>query len=199
MQQPIESYYFAFSHVLHIGHIVRANKKRWFCVPFVELMILMRLYVLRCRSTNTTLKAFEFGFLPWITHNASWFKMASLLVNKWICTETSLIQTSAFYLMAIFHLIRWQELWIIMSVYRLSNVTYRYMDIISFANVVFLFRKVYYTLYTRCDLRNVWIWVFHFIQTWFILYCGNTRLLHSNTDILRYNQDIYSHFLGGIA
>jgi hypothetical protein len=52
MQQPIESYYFAFSHVLHIGHIARANKKRWFCVSFVPLMILMRLYVLRCRSTN---------------------------------------------------------------------------------------------------------------------------------------------------
>jgi hypothetical protein len=46
MQRPIESYYFAFSRVLHIGHIVRANKKQWFCVSFVELMILMRLYVL---------------------------------------------------------------------------------------------------------------------------------------------------------
>jgi hypothetical protein len=33
-----------------------------------------------------------------------------------------------------------------MSVYQLSNVTYCYMDIISFANVVLLFRKVYYTL-----------------------------------------------------
>ena len=29
--------------------------------------------------------------------------------------------------------------------------------------------------------------------------CRNIRLLHSNADILRYNQDIYSHFLGGIA
>jgi hypothetical protein len=55
MQQPIESCCFAFSRVLHIGHIVRANKKQWFCVSFVALMILMRLYVLRCRSTNHSL------------------------------------------------------------------------------------------------------------------------------------------------
>ena len=33
----------------------------------------------------------------------------------------------------------------------------------------------------------------------FKLFIRNIRLLHSNADILRYNQDIYSHFLGGIA
>ena len=36
-----------------------------------------------------------------------------------------------------------------MSVYQLSNVTYRYMDIISFANVVLLFRKVIIIRYTH--------------------------------------------------
>jgi hypothetical protein len=39
IQQPVESCYFALSHVLHIGHIVTANKKQWFCVSLIRRVI----------------------------------------------------------------------------------------------------------------------------------------------------------------
>jgi hypothetical protein len=67
--------------------------------------------------------------------------------------------------------------------------------------MLFCYLEKYIIHYTRDVTYEMFEYdqVFHFIQTWFILYRRNTRLLHSNTDILRYNQDIYSHFLGGIA
>jgi hypothetical protein len=59
MQQLIESDCFVFRCVLHISYTVRANTKQWFCVSFVELIILMRLCVLRGRLTIRISHSFD--------------------------------------------------------------------------------------------------------------------------------------------
>ena len=46
-------------------------------------------------------------------------------------------------------------IYILLALMKIRAYGSKALDIISFANVVLLFRKVYYTLYTRCVLRNV--------------------------------------------
>ena len=46
-------------------------------------------------------------------------------------------------------------IYILLALMKIRAYGSKALDIISFANVVLLFRKVYYTLYTRCVSRNV--------------------------------------------